>query len=194
MPRSRSVNVVKQKSKKRSVSLNLERARENKRKHNASNKIKKFIRRVNNKHKGKLQLSRRNFNRAYQDQEQARQELYRQRHIPVPYLGKSRVMTNNELDLYENLDENTSAPYYPEAAAVQLARPENKRKTVKNYRSVAMLVPPSEDYIRFALEQENRKRERLTRQLHQLYMEGFELNQGNDEATKELDLQIKEKK
>lgn len=67
MPRSRSLTKSKSKSKTRTRSLNLERMRENKKKNNASNKIKKFIRHINNKFKGKKQISQRNFNRAYQE-------------------------------------------------------------------------------------------------------------------------------
>jgi len=194
MPRSRSLSKQINKTKSRTRSLNLQQLRENKQRHNASNKIKKFIKRVNNKHKGKLAISRRNFNKTYQEQEQARRELYRQRHIPYPFLRISRPMTENELELYGNLGVNTSAPYNTEAKVVQLAIPENKSKTVKHYRSNAMIVPQNEEVIQMRLEHAIRIKQKYTRELHELYMIGSELDQGNDEATKDLDLQIKEKK
>ena len=196
MPRSRSVSKSKSKStsKSRAKSLNLNELRLNKKKHNASNKIKKFIRRVNNKDKGKRQISQRNFNRAYQEQEHARRDIYRRRHIPLPFLGKSRPMNNGELHLYAHLMENTSLPYYPEAKTVPLARPENKSRTAKHYRSVAMLVPEHEEYLQLRLENANRIKQHYIRELHELYAIGSELNQGNDEATRDLDLQIEEKR
>jgi hypothetical protein len=195
MPRSKSLSKSKSKSKSRTRSLNIERMRENKKKHNASNKIKKFIRHVNNKHKGKRQISQRNFNRAYQEQEQSRQELYRRRHIPLPFLGTSRPMSNEELNLYAHTIENTSLPYYPEAKTVPLARPENKRKTEKYYRSVAMLVPEHEEYLRLRLDHANRIKQLYIRELYALYAAGSELNQSvNNEETRDLDLQIEEKR
>ena len=194
MPRSRSLSKSKSKTKSRTRSLNLHQLRENKQRHNASNKIKGFIRRVNNKHKGKLAISRRNFNRLYQEQEQERRELYRHRHIPYPFLRISRPMTENELELYENLKENTSVPYYSEAKVVPIAIPANNSKTVKHYRSTAMLVPQNEEVIQMRLEHAIRIKQKYTRELHELYMIGSELDQGNDEATSQLDLQIQEKK
>lgn len=195
MPRSRSLSKGKNKSKSRTKSLNIERMRENKKKHNASNKIKRFIKSVNDKHKGKKQISQRNFNRAYQEQEQKRRNIYTRRHIPLPFLGNSRPMNNNELELYAHLMENTSLPYYPEAKSVQLARPENKRKTEKYYTSVAMLVPQHEEYLRLRLDHANRIKKHYIRELHELYAAGAELDQSvNNEATHELDLQIEEKR
>ena len=170
MPRSLSVNRVKRKSKKRSVSLNLERARENKRKNNASNKIKKFIRRVNNKYKGKLQLSRRNFNRAYQEQEQRLHNLYRNRIVPIP--ANTRPMTQEEIEMYSNIEEiptrnmiSTNTNAYP----LLRARPENKRKTLKSYRSLAMLVPPDEEFIQMKINYNLRLIDQYTFELFKLY-------------------------
>jgi len=194
MPRSLSVNRVKQKSKKRSVSLNLERARENKRKNNASNKIKKFIRRVNNKYKGKLQLSRRNFNRAYAEQEQRLHNLYRNRIVPIP--ANTRPMTQEEIEMYSNIEEiptrnmisnNTNA--YP----LLRARPENKRKTLKSYRSLAMLVPPDEEFIQMKINYNLRLIDQYTFELFKLYDKSeMAANEESKEQIEDEILELKE--
>ena len=194
MPRSLSVNRVKRKSKKRSVSLNLERARENKIKNNASNKIKKFIRRVNNKYKGKLQLSRRNFNRAYQEQEQRLHNLYRNRIVPIP--ANTRPMTQEEIEMYSNIEEiptrnmisiNTNA--YP----LLRARPENKRKTLKSYRSVAMLVPPDEEFIQMKIKYNLRLIDQYTFELFKLYDKSeMAANEETKEQIEDEILELKE--
>ena len=194
MPRSLSVNRVKRKSKKRSVSLNLEGARENKRKNNASNKIKKFIRRVNNKYKGKLQLSRRNFNRAYQEQEQRIHNLYRNRIVPIP--ANTRPMTQEEIEMYSNIEEiptrnmiSTNTNAYP----LLRARPENKRKTLKSYRSLAMLVPPDEEFIQMKINYDRRLIDQYTFELFKLYDKSeMAANEESKEQIEDEILELKE--
>jgi hypothetical protein len=176
MPRSLSVNRVKRKSKhksaskKRASSVNIERLREDKKKKNASNKIKRFIKRVNNKHKGKMALSRRSFNRLYAEQEQRRRNLYRNRIVPI--VANTRPMSEEEIQEHLNMDEMPTSnmiPYNSNAFPLLVARPENKRKTVKSYRSVAMLVPPDEAFFQQKIDHNIRLIHIYKRDLFKLY-------------------------
>jgi hypothetical protein len=172
MPRSLSVNRVKSKfpNKKRASSVNIVSLRNKKKQHNASNKIKQFIKRVNNKHKGKMTLSKRNFNRVYAEQEQRRYNLYRNRIVPI--VANTRPMSEEEIQEHLNIEELTTSnmvPYNSNAYPLLVARPENKRKTVKSYRSVAMLLPPDKDFIQQKIDHNLRLIHIYKRDLFQLY-------------------------
>jgi len=189
MPRSRSVSMSKGKSKSRTRSLNIQRLREDKRKNNASNKIKRFIKRVNNKHKGKMAISRRNFNRVYAEQEQRRDNLYR--HSIVPILANTRPMSEEEMQQYLNMDEITTSnmiPYNSNAYPLLVARPENKKKTVKSYRSLAMLVPPDEEFIQQKINHNLRLIHIYKRDLFKLYDASEQT--ANAESKDKIELEI----
>ena len=193
MPRSLSVNRVKRKSssKKRTSSVNMVELRNKKKQHNASNKIKRFIKRVNNKHKGKMAISRRNFNRVYAEQEQRRDNLYRHRIVPI--LANTRPMSEAEIQEHLNMEELTTSnmiPYNSNAYPLLVARPENKRKTVKSYRSVAMLVPPDEEFIQQKIDHNLRLIHIYKRDLFQLYYASEQ--SANEESKDKIELEILE--
>ena len=194
MPRSLSVPKSKLLSKSRSKSLNIQRLREDKKKKNASNKIKKFIKRVNDRYKGKMAVSRRNFYKAYQEQEQLQRNLYnRVHHTAKEVRANSRPMRNENYNLYLNLNEENAKLVDPEVYGVQLAVPENKHKTSKHYRSFAMVGQQNEGLLQMKIEQQIKLRFRYMMELTNLEHKLETTNPENEEEIEDLKLEIEVK-
>jgi hypothetical protein len=104
-------------------------------------------------------------------------------------------MSEEEINMYLNIDEiptRNMISYNTNAYSLLKARPENKRKTLKSYRSLAMLVPPDEEFIQVKISHNRRLIDQYTFELFKLYDESEQAT--NEETKEEIEVEILELK